>query len=160
LASYAEAAAIGAILAGIVVKNLLPKQYISLLESRIKTVTYALFGPIFFFWVGLDADIDYLIKYPLLIVLVIVVAKSAKIFASWLIGRKELGLKPSILMGIALGVRFSSSIVIIKFLFEKALIRSELYSVLIASTIAFKFIIPFLLSCLIKKWQRGFSKIN
>lgn len=56
-------------------------------------------------------------------------------------------------MGIALGVRFSTSIVIIKFLFEKAIIGGELYSVLIASSIAFKFIIPFLLSFLITQWK-------
>jgi hypothetical protein len=80
------------------------------------------------------------------------VSYTAKILGSYIVGKKELGQKPSILMGIALGVRFSTSIVIIKFLFEKALIGAELYSVLIASTIAFKFIIPFLLSYLISKW--------
>jgi len=152
IGKFAEAAAIGALLAGIAVKNFLPKERIAGVESQIKTLTYSFFGPIFFFWVGVGTNINYLISAPLLILLVIVVVNGAKISASYLVGHKELGTKPSILMGIALGVRFSTSIVIIKFLFEKTLIGMELYSVLIATTIAFTFIIPLLLSYLIPKW--------
>ena len=109
---------------------------------------------------GVDTNVNYLLASPLLVLLVIVVAYSAKILASYFVGKKELGTKSSILMGIALGVRFSTSIVIIKFFFEKALIGVELYSVLIASTIAFKFIIPFLLSFLIQKWKIGFESVE
>jgi len=153
----AEAGALGALLAGVFVKNFLPKERTSAIESEIKALTYGFFGPIFFLWVGVDTDVNYLLASPLLVLLVIAVAYSAKILASYLVGKKELGTKPSILMGIALGVRFSTSIVIIKFFFEKALIGVELYSVLIASTILFKFIIPFLRSFLIQKWKIGFE---
>lgn len=153
----AEAGALGALLAGVFVKNFLPKERTSAIESEVKALTYGFFGPIFFLWVGVDTDVNYLLASPLLVLLVIAVAYSAKILASYLVGKKELGEKPSILMGIALGVRFSTSIVIIKFFFEKALIGVELYSVLIASTILFKFIIPFLLSFLIQRWKIGFG---
>jgi len=153
-------ATLGALLAGIVVKNFLPREKIGAVEDQIKTVTYGLFGPIFFLWVGIDTDINYLITFPILILLVIVVAKSAKILGSYLIGRKELGTKPSIIMGIALGVRFSTSIVIIKLLFENGVMEKGLYSVLIGSTIAFKFIIPLLLSYLIPKWKIAPGKLS
>jgi len=153
LGNFAEAAAIGAILAGIAVKNFLPEKRTEAIEPQIKFLTYAFFGPIFFFWVGTDVNVNYLLTAPWLVFLVIGVTYSAKILASYLVGRKELGKKPSIFMGIALGVRFSTSIVIIKFLFEKSLIGLELYSVLIGATIAFKFIIPFLLSFLIQRWK-------
>jgi len=153
LGKFAEATAIGAILAGIVVKNFLPEKRTEAIEPQIKFLTYAFFGPIFFFWAGADINVNYLLTAPLLVLLIIVITYSAKILASYLVGKKELGTKPSIFMGIALGVRFSTSIVIIKFLFEKNLIGTELYSVLIGATIAFKFIIPFLLSFLIQKWK-------
>ena len=153
LGNFAEAAAIGALLAGITVKNFLPEKRTKAIEPQIKFLTYAFFGPIFFFWVGADINVNYLISSPLLILLVVVATYSAKILAGYLVGRRELGEKPSILMGIALGVRFSTSIVIIKFLFEKSLIGVELYSVLIGATVAFKFIIPFLLSFLIRRWK-------
>lgn len=61
-------------------------------------------------------------------------------------------------MGVALAVKFSSSIVIIKILFEQGLIGAALYSVLITSKIVFKFVIPLLLSYLVKKWNIGGSK--
>ena len=152
LGDFAEATAIGAILAGIVVRNFLPEKRTEAIEPQIKFLTYALLGPIFFFWVGTDINVNYLLSSPLLILLIIAVTYSAKILASYLVGKKELGKKPSIFMGIALGVRFSTSIVIIKFLFEKGLIRTELYSVLIGASVAF-IIIPFLLSFLIRKWK-------
>ena len=163
LGKFAEAAALGALLAGIFVKNFLPKEKILAVESEIRALTYGFFGPIFFFWVGADINVNYLLTTSWLVLLVIAVAYSAKILASYLVGKKELGKKSSILMGVALGVRFSTSIVIVKFLFEKTLIGTELYSVLIASTIVFTFIVPFLLSFLIKRWisssllPRGFK---
>jgi Kef-type K+ transport system membrane component KefB len=57
------------------------------------------------------------------------------------------------LLGIGLSVRFSTSIIIIKILFESNLIGSELYSIIIASSIVFNFIIPILFSNLIAKWK-------
>ena len=153
LGKFGEAGAIGAILSGLVVKNFLPKERILAIESEIKTLSFAFFGPVFFFWVGKDINVNYLISAPFLVFLVILVSYSSKILASFLIGRKKFGKKASLFMGTALGVRFSTSIVIVKFLFEKGLIGSQLYSVLIGATFALTFIIPFLLSFLITKWK-------
>jgi len=152
LGRFAEATAIGALMAGLTVKNFLPRKRTGAIEPQIKFLTYAFFGPIFFFWVGADINANYLLTAPLLVLLIIIITYSAKILASYLVGRKELGAKPSIFMGMALGVRFSTSIVIVKFLFEKTLIGTKLFSVLIASSIAF-IVIPFLLSFLIQKWK-------
>jgi Ca2+-transporting ATPase len=155
----AEASALGALLAGLAVKNFLPSKRIEAIESEIKSLSYGFFGPIFFFWVGTDIDIDYLIKYPLLIILVTLVSYGAKILASWLVAQKELGKKESLFLGLSLGVRFSTSIVIIKFLFEKNLIGQNLYSVLIGSSMVFIFI-PFFLSFLIQKWHLNYGENN
>lgn len=150
---YANLEALSALLAGIVVKNFLPRKRIKLIEETIINICYGFFAPIFFLSVGLETKPDLIFAYPLLVLLVVTVSKASKIIASIVAGKKELGLKKSIVMGVALSVRFSTSIVIIKLLFEKNLIDSLLYSVLIASTMAFKFIIPVLLAYLIKKWK-------
>jgi Ca2+-transporting ATPase len=147
--------ALGAILAGLAAKNFLPESRTREIEREIKAVTYGFFGPIFFLWVGLDADIGYLLAYPLLILLIVLVTGAAKILASYLVARKELGTKPSLLMGIALWIRFSTSIVIIKILFEAGVMGESLYSVLIGSAIVFSFVTPFLLSHLIPRWNIG-----
>ncbi len=63
------------------------------------------------------------------------------------------GMMDTILLGIGLSVRFSTSIVIVKILFENELIRSDLYSIIIASSIVFKFIVPVLFANLLVKWK-------
>ncbi|USN45566.1 MAG: cation:proton antiporter [Candidatus Woesearchaeota archaeon] len=148
-----ESAALGALLAGISLRNIIPEKVLAVIDSEIKTMAYGFFAPIFFLSVGVDTDISYIIKFPLLILLVMLMTNVTKIATSYFVGKKELGKKHSILLGISLCVKFSTSIVIIKLLFEKGLIEAGLYSVLVGTTIAFKFVVPFLLSYLINKWN-------
>lgn len=152
---FAESAALGAIMAGIALRNIVPEERLKLVDSEIRILAYGFFAPIFFLWVGIDTDVGYLVKYPLLVLLVMFMTKSTKVITSYFVGRKELGAKKSILLGISLCVKFSTSIVIIKLLFNKGIIASDLYSVLVGTTILFKFVVPFLLSFLIKRWKMG-----
>ncbi len=154
----AEAAALGALLAGIALRNFIPKNRWRIIDSEIRTMAYGFFAPLFFLWVGVDTDIGYLIKFPLLVLAVMALTKSTKIIVSYIMGRKELGKHKSIILGVALSVKFSTSIVIIKLLFENDLIPLTLYSVLVGATILFKFVVPFLLSCLITHWKISTKK--
>lgn len=153
LGSVADAAAIGALLAGIAVENFIPEERFELVEDEVKAVTYGFFGPLFFLWVGIDSNIDYLLAVPLLVLAQMAIVKAAKLIGSYTVGRSELGGKESIFVGVALSVKFSTSIVIVKLLFERGLIGDQLYSVLIASKIGFKFLVPFLLAYLLTRWQ-------
>ena len=142
-------------LAGIALKNFIPYEKRNIIDSEIRAMAYGFFGPIFFLWVGIDTDIGYLIKFPLLVLAVMALTKTTKIITSYFMGRKELGTHKSIVLGIALCVKFSTSIVIIKLLFENELIPLSLYSVLVGATILFKFMVPFLLSYFINHWKIG-----
>lgn len=153
IGEFAHASAIGAILAGIGLRIFVPDERLQLIESEIKTMCYGFFAPLFFVWVGMSIDITYLISYPLLVLLVVFVSKGSKLIGSYVIARNELGKKQSILLGIGLSVRFSTSIIIIKILFENNLIGSDLYSVIIASSMAFKFIVPILFANLLVRWK-------
>ncbi len=153
IGEYAESAPLAALLAGISIRTFIPEKRLRLIESEVKTVCYGLFAPVFFLWVGLSMNIDYLLAYPLYVILVIAVSAGAKLLGSWLVGAKELGAKESILLGIGLSVRFSTSIVVIKILFDAGLINSDLYSVIVASTIGLTFIIPILFSNLLVRWK-------
>lgn len=153
IGQLAQAAPIAALLAGITLNTFIPDNRIERVKSGIKTLCYGFFAPIFFLWVGVTIDIDYLLAFPLLILLVVAVSKGAKLLGSWIIGRKELGTKQSILLGIGLSVRFSTSIIIIKILFDNNLIGADLYSIIVASSIVFKFIVPVLFSNLLVRWK-------
>ena len=153
IGEIAKAAPIAAILAGIGLNTFMPDNRVKKITSEIKSLCYGFFAPIFFLGVGITINIKYLLISPLLILLIILVSAGSKIFASYIIGRKELGTKKSILLGIGLSVKFSTSIIIIKILFENNIINSNLYSIIVASSIIFNFLIPFLFSRLILKWN-------
>ncbi|MFQ5531778.1 MAG: cation:proton antiporter, partial [Candidatus Nanoarchaeia archaeon] len=153
IGKLAHAAPIAALLAGIGLNTFIPDSRINKNKSSIKTLSYGFFAPIFFLWIGASIDFNYLISFPLIILAVVLVSKSAKLIGSYIVGKKELGTKQSILLGIGLSVRFSTSIIIIKILFDNGLIGSDLYSVIVASSIIFKFIVPILFSNLLVRWK-------
>jgi Kef-type K+ transport system membrane component KefB len=155
IGEYANATAIAALLAGIALKAFLPGRRLKAIESEVRTMCYGFFAPIFFLWVGTTIDMRYLLSSPLLILLIVAVSGAAKILGSYIAGFRYLGLKNSLLLGIGLSVRFSTSIVIVKLLFDNGLIRTGLYSVIIASTIVFTFLIPVLFSNLLSRIETG-----
>lgn len=155
IGAYGEAAPLAAILAGVSVRYSVPQRRLGFVDNEIKSMAYGLLAPLFFVWIGVSMDIAYLVSFPLLILLVVAVSKGAKLLGSYVVGRKELGAQGAILLGIGLSVRFSTSVIIIKFLFDNNVIGHDIYSVIIASSIVFKFIVPILFSSLAVRW--GFA---
>ena len=153
IGAYAEAASLAALLAGISVSNFLPPERLQMIEKEVHAIGYGLFAPIFFIWAGSDINIGYILSAPLLVLLVIVVTNGAKVFSSYLAAHKRLGARRSILLGIGLSVRFSLSIIIVKILLDNKLIGEELYSVILASSIVFQFIVPIMFSQLLVRWK-------
>ena len=150
---YSEAIPLAALLAGLSVRNFVPEERLSFLESEIKAVSYGFFVPIFFLWVGVSMDVGYVLAFPLTILALVLVTNGTKILGSYITARKELGTKQSVLLGIGLSIRFSTSIVIVKILLDNGLIDTELYSIIIASSIVFKFLVPVLFSNLLARWK-------
>lgn len=149
---YAEAIPLAALLAGISVKNFIPSRRFKLIESEIKSIAYGFFVPIFFVWVGISMDINYIIGYPLAVIGLVLVTSGAKVLGSYISAQKELGVKRSVLLGVGLSIRFSTSIVIVKILFDNGIIDSHLYSIIIASSIIFAFVVPLFFSYLLARW--------
>ncbi len=154
---YVESGALGAILAGIALRNMMPHSKMAFVDSEIRTVSYGLFAPIFFLSVGLNTDVLGLINLSdiMLIGLVVIVTAIAKILGSYLVGKPVLGTKKSLVMGVSLMVKLSTSIVVLDLLLESNIISSKLFSVLVAATAIFTLGVPVLLTELIKHWKIG-----
>ncbi|MGC9310515.1 MAG: cation:proton antiporter [Candidatus Aenigmatarchaeota archaeon] len=153
--SFALAMPIAAVLAGVALKNFLPSSRLGYIESEIRTMAFGFFAPIFFVWIGLSADIPYLMTVPWLVLVVFLVASGSKLLGSLIACRPRFGTKKALLIGLGLSVRMSTSLVVLKILLDSGLIEAHLYSVLIASTIVFKFAIPLLFSRLLLRWGVG-----
>lgn len=143
---YAEAGAVAALLGGIALKNFIPAEKLEKIESEVKTMCYGFFAPIFFLWVGLSINIIYLILFPLLMILVVLVSCFSKIIATIIIGKKRFGMRDATTLGIGLSVRFSTSIVLVAILYANNLITNDLYSILIASSMILTFAVPIIFS--------------
>lgn len=155
IGQYGDAATFGAILAGIGIRNMIPKKAKESFENVIRMLCYGFFGPVFFLAVGVELNISYVFASFFIVIALATVTGLAKVGSTYLVGRKKLGAKQSILTGIGLSVRFSTSIIIIKILFDSGLIGSKLYSVIVATSIVFKFVVPVVFANLLVKWKKN-----
>jgi Kef-type K+ transport system membrane component KefB len=158
IGEFAHSAALAALLAGISLRTFVPNERLRYIEQELRAVSYGLFAPIFFIWVGATMDTSYLLKFPLLILLVVVVTSAMKLLGTYLVAHKEFENKEWLLLGTGLSVRFSTSIIIIKILFDNGLVASDLFSVIVASSIIFTFLVPIIFSNLLVKL--GLTKIK
>lgn len=140
---FESLATISAIFGGIVAKSLLPKERLRTDERAVNFLGYIFLSPLFFLSIGIDVSLTSIMAYPLLMILVWIVANSSKLLASYLLFRKMLGTKYSLLLGLGLSVRFSTSLIVQYILFNSGLISLALYSALIATAV---FMTPVILS--------------
>lgn len=157
IGQWAGMEALAAILAGVGIKHVVTPAHFQQLETHTKLLTYGFLAPIFFLKIGMEMNVSYLINNLWLVVLIVLISNSAKMLGSWATGRRELGMRKSTLMGLALSIRFSTSIVIVTVLYQNQLIKDQLFSVLIASSIIFTFINPPLFANLLVRWKVVFN---
>jgi Kef-type K+ transport system membrane component KefB len=89
----------------------------------------------FFLSVGASMSFVSIFLYPLLIGVILLSTIGAKLSGAFLLFRKMLGRKHSLLLGLGLSVRFSTGLIVQYVLLLSGLITLELYSALIASAV-------------------------
>jgi Kef-type K+ transport system membrane component KefB len=132
---FESLATVGAILSGIVARQLLPKELFSQNEKAINFLGYVCLSPFFFLNVGSNVSLGSLFVYPLMIILISLVATSTKLFASYIVFQKLLQAKYSLLLGLGLSVRFSTSLIVQYILLDSGVISSSLYSALVLTAL-------------------------
>ena len=151
---YCDAEALGALLAGVSLKNFIPKKIFEDVEEDIKVLSYGFFGPIFFLWVGSSVNLKSIYLSPLLTISIFFVSIFAKLFASIISGYKYFGIRNSILLGTGLSVRFSTGLVISQLLFTKQIIDQFLFSALVSASALSTVLVPIVFSLLLHKWKK------
>jgi Kef-type K+ transport system membrane component KefB len=132
---FESLAAISAIFGGIVARGLLPTENFRSDEKVVNFLGYIVLSPMFFLSVGASMSLSSILVYPLLIVVIIIATMGAKLSGSFLLFRKLLGNRHSILLGLGLSVRFSTGLIVQYVLLISGLITLDLYSGLIASAV-------------------------
>jgi Kef-type K+ transport system membrane component KefB len=135
---FESLATVGAIFGGIVFRGLLPKERLRENERDVEFLGYIFLSPFFFLSIGASVSVTSLLIYPSMIILIWAVAKGSKLFSCLLLFRKLLGNKYSLLLGLGLSVRFSTSLIVQLMLLNSGLISLVLYSTLIATAMLMK----------------------
>ncbi|MGQ9625032.1 MAG: cation:proton antiporter [Candidatus Bathycorpusculaceae bacterium] len=135
---YESLAAVGAIFGGMVLRGLLPKERLYQNERAVEFLGYVFLSPIFFLSVGASVSLETILVSPLMIAVLLLVANTSKYLASFLFFRRLLGVKYALLLGVGLGIRFSTSLIVQFILLKSGLITLTLYSALVATAIVLK----------------------
>ena len=135
---FESLASVGAIFGGMVFRGLLPREGLRENEKNVEFLGYIFLSPLFFLGIGASVSVTSLLIYPSMIALIWAVAKGSKLLSSLLLFRKLLGNKYSLLLGLGLSVRFSTSLIVQLMLLNSGLISLVLYSTLIATAMLMK----------------------
>jgi len=129
---------IAAIFSGIVVKEILPSAWIEQYKKPIFFAANFILGPFFFLKLGSGISFSALLANPILILIIMAVSLSSRLFVSFLLFRKTLGNRESLVMGVGLCAKFSTSVISENLLFTSGLIAAPLYSAIMVSFILLK----------------------
>ena len=132
---------VAAIFSGVAVKQVLPDKFIQQYKKPIFFVGNVFLGPFFFLSLGGTMSLGALFTYPLLILVILAISLVARLVLSYLLFHRLLGKRQSLIMGVALTSKFSTSVVSENLLFSSGLIAQPLYSSIMAAFIILKPII-------------------
>ena len=149
---YESLAAVGAIFGGMALRGMLPKERLYQNERAVEFLGYIFLSPIFFLSIGATVSLGSIFIAPLLITMIAITVTSAKCLASFLLLRKLLGTRYSLLAGIGLGVRFSTGLIVQLILLKSGFISLSLYSALVATAIILN---PFIIGIYSWELSRG-----
>jgi Kef-type K+ transport system membrane component KefB len=132
---------VAAIFSGIAVKQIMPEKFIRQYQKPIFFVGNMFLGPFFFLSLGGKMSFESILTYPLLILIIMVISLSTRVLVSYLLFRKLLGKRESLVMGVGLTSKFSTSVITENLMFTSGLIAQPLYSAIMAAYILLKPII-------------------
>jgi Kef-type K+ transport system membrane component KefB len=129
---------IAAIFSGIAVQKFMPEKFLQIYKKQIYFVGSMFLGPFFFLSLGSKISFESILTYPLLILTIILITLLMRVTISYLFFRKLVGKRQSLVLGVGLSNKFSTSVVSENILFTSGLMAAPLYSAIMASFILLK----------------------
>jgi Kef-type K+ transport system membrane component KefB len=146
---------IAAIFGGIAVQQVIPEKLLDQYKKQIFFFANMFLGPFFFLSLGGKMSLSALISYPLLVITIMAISISTRVILSFLLFKGILGKRQSLVMGVGLTAKFSTSVISENLLFTSGLIAAPLYSAMMAAFIGLKPIIVGAFSSLLAKHKES-----
>jgi len=135
---FADLGILAAIFAGLVIRETMPTAWVDQYKKPIFFAANFILGPFFFLKLGSGISFQSLLSNPFLILIIIAISLVSRMVISFLIFRKIVGNKESVVLGVGLCVKMSTSIVSENLLFSSGLIAAPLYSAIMLTFILMK----------------------
>ena len=132
---------VAAIFSGIAVSQVLPEKFVQQYKKPVFFVGNIFLGPFFFLSLGGGMSLNSLLTYPLLILAIMAISLLSRLVVSYLLFHKLLGKRQSLVMGVGLTAKFSTSVISENLMFTSGLIAGPLYTTIMAAYILLKPII-------------------
>jgi Ca2+-transporting ATPase len=119
----------------------------------IQSVSYGFLGLMFFFWVGLNADLEGMAREPSLAVLLFLAAFLGKLAGVFImVPMKRLTTREAWTIGIGLNARLTTEIIVAQLLLGSGLIDIHMFTALIAASSASTIVVPLLFALMVRQW--------
>ncbi len=146
---------VGAIVAGVIMRPVFTSERDVGVDTgrEIAAVSYGLFGPIFFLWIGLNIDLAGLIEVPALALALFGAAFAGKLAGTWLM--VPLHLMDEVeawAVGIGVNARLTTEIIVAQLLLTAGLIDERLFTALVAASSLSTLLVPPLLAVMLRHW--------
>lgn len=132
---------VAAIFGGIAVKQILPENLVQQYKKPLYFTGNIFLGPFFFLSLGGSMSLSAVLTNPLIILSIMTISLLSRMFISFILFHKILGNRPSLVMGVGLTTKFSTSVISQNLLFSSGMITQPLYSAIMAAYILLKPII-------------------
>jgi len=132
---------VAVIFSGVAVKQLLPENFIQQYKKPLFFVANIFLGPFFFLSLGGKMSFGAVASLPVLIVVIMAISIATRVGISYLLFNRLLGKKQSVILGVGLTAKFSTSVISENLLYTTGLIAQPLYSAIMAAFILLKPII-------------------
>lgn len=132
---------IAAIFSGIIVNQFLPESLVQQFKKPLFFLANNFFGPFFFLSLGGKMSFSEITALPILITLIILISLATRVGVTYILFNRLLGKRQSMIMGVGLTAKFSTSVISENLLFSSGLIAQPLYTAIMAAFIILKPII-------------------
>lgn len=121
--------------------------------QTIQSVTYGFLGLPFFFWVGLNTDLEGLLKEPALAILLYLAGTIGKLVGVFLmVPMRKITVREAWTVGIGLDARLTTEIIVARLLFDAKLIDGHLFTALVSAASFTAISVPLVFALLVRRW--------
>ena len=145
----------GAITAGVLMRPAFEKMKVvgEKVMQSIQSGSYGFLGLVFFFWVGLSADLEGMLREPALAILLFLAAFVGKLLGVFImVPMGRITVREAWTIGIGINARLTTEIIVAQLLFNAKLIDVHLFTALIAASAFSTISVPLLFALLMRRW--------